>query len=140
MTSLVHAPSNAQHAARALVVAAPAEERKHLEALLVHEHILPVSAPTGETAIAALSKGPFDIVLSNMALRSPWEGLELARWIVSHRPTTGVILLSDAFPWIPANSPIASVPVLLRPLIDQTLIEKVRSLVAGGAAVRTSPL
>ena len=132
MTSLLKDATDDSHQSlRALVVAAPGEERQQLEMLLCREHILPFTADNCETAIAGLSDNPFDIVLSNMALGGPWDGLGLARWIMSHQPATGIILLSNTFPWIPANSPLASVAVLIRPLIERVLMEKVRNVVAG---------
>jgi hypothetical protein len=130
-TLLKDAPLDTQQAVRALVVAAPGDQRQQLEGLLGRQHILPFTAASCESAIAALSNHPFEIVLSNMALGGPWEGLGLARWVLAHQPTTGIILLSDAFPWIAANSPLASVPVLMRPVVEAILMEKVRSVVAG---------
>ncbi len=130
------AVDDTQQALRALVVAAPGEERQQLEMLLGREHILPSTATCCESAITALSNHPFDIVLSNMVLGGPGDGLGLARWILVKRPTTGIILLSDAFAWIAANSPLASVPILVRPLDGTILMQKVRSVVAGHKAPR----
>lgn len=102
------------HAAtRALVVAAPDEERRQLETLLCRERVLASIADSFESAIAAVTARRFEIVLSDMALGGPWEGLELARWLLVHQQATGIILLSDTFPWIAANSPLAS--ATLRP-------------------------
>jgi DNA-binding NtrC family response regulator len=130
------AVDDTQQAVRALVVAPPGEERQQLEMLLGREHILPFVATCCESAIAALSNHPFDIVLSSMALGGPSDGLGLARWILANRPTTGIILLSDTFPWIAASSPLASVPLLVRPLDGTILMDKVRSVVAGQKAPR----
>ena len=132
MTSPLKNPmDDTYQSVRALVVAAPGEERQQLETLLGREHILSFTAVSCETAIADLSSNPVDIVLSNMALGGAWDGLGLARWIQSHQPTTGIILLSDRFPWIAASSPLASVPVVMRPLVERVLMEKIRSVVAG---------
>jgi DNA-binding NtrC family response regulator len=130
MTSLL-ATHDSHQSLRALVVAAPGEERQQLEMLLGRQHVLPFTAVSCETAIAGLSENPFDIVLSNMALGGPWDGLGLARWIMSHQPTTGIILLTDTFPWIAANSPLSSVAILMRPLAERVLMDKVRNVVAG---------
>jgi len=53
----------------------------------------------------------------------------LARWIRVHHRDTAMLLLADTFPWIPANSPLTAVPVLMKPLNFELPMHKVRSAI-----------
>jgi DNA-binding NtrC family response regulator len=101
---------------RALIVSSARKDRERFELLFAQQQILPLTADTAESAIGLLKVQPFDIVLCDITLRGRQEGLDVGRWSRQHQPQTSLILLSDSFPWIPASSSVAGVPILIRPL------------------------
>ena len=115
--------------ARALIVGQAGEERSAVAKLLAAENIVPATVDSADRAIETLSDSPFDLVVSDIALKGQAEGIGLARWILQHRPETAIILLADTFPWLPANSPVAAVPLLMRPVDTQILLQKIRDVV-----------
>ena len=121
--------SRADARARALVVGQPGEERSAVAKLLAAQNIMPTTVDSAERAIETLSDDPFDLVVSDIALKGQAEGIGLARWILQHRTDTAIILLADTFPWLPANSPVAAVPLLMRPVDPQILLHKIQEAV-----------
>jgi DNA-binding NtrC family response regulator len=115
--------------ARALIVGQAGEERSAVAKLLAAENIVPATVDSAERAIETLFDSPFDLVVSDIALKGQAEGIGLARWILQHRPETAIILLADTFPWLPANSPVAAVPLVMRPVDTQILLQKIRDVV-----------
>jgi DNA-binding NtrC family response regulator len=120
--------------AHALIVGTAGDERSTITRLLAAQNIAPATADGFEGAIEVLSDGQFDIVVSDIALKGRSEGVGLARWILQHQPQTAIILLADTFPWFPANSLVAAVPVLIRPINPRILLEKVRETVPASGA------
>ena len=118
---------------RALIVSGASDDRSRLELELARQQILPLTAHTAEAAIGLLSSQPFDAVVCDITLRGRHEGLDVGRWLRRHRPQASLFLLSDSFPWIPANSPVAGVPVLVRP-VNHTALAK---MVAATLSSRT---
>ena len=126
----VHQPTSWGTAwARALIVGQPGEESSAVAKLLAAQNIVPITVDSAERAIETLYDSPFNLVVSDVALKGQAEGIGLARWILQHRPDTAIILLADTFPWLPANSPVAAVPVLMRPIDTQILLQKLRDAV-----------
>jgi DNA-binding NarL/FixJ family response regulator len=80
-------------------------------------------------AIETLSDSPVDIVVSDIDLKGRADGVGLARWLLQHQPETAIILLADTFPWFPAHSPVAAIPVLMRPVDTRILLQKIRDAV-----------
>ena len=115
--------------ARALIVGHAGEECSAIAKLLAAQNIVPATVDGAERAIETLSDSPFDLVVSDIALRGQAEGIGLARWILQHRPETAIILLADTFPWLPANSPVAAVPLLMRPVDLRILLQKIQDIV-----------
>ena len=115
--------------ARALIVGQAGEERSAIAKLLAAENIVPATVDSADRAIETLSDSPFDLVVSDIALKGQAEGIGLARWILQHRPETAIILLADTFPWLPANSPVAALPLMMRPVDTQILLQKIRDVV-----------
>ena len=112
----------------ALLAVADPSERRNLVALLEAEDIDVTSVAETAAAITLLSAGSFGIVLSELRLGGHADGAGLARWTLQNRPQVGLILLADSFPWIPAGSPLAVVPVLLKPIDLAALRRRVRRL------------
>jgi DNA-binding NtrC family response regulator len=120
--------------AHALIVGQASEERSTIAKLLAAQNVVSATADSAERAIETLTDSRFDIVVSDIAMKGPSEGIGLARWILQHQPETAIILLADTFPWIPANSPVAPVPVLMRPVSIQILLQKIRDAVPTAGA------
>ena len=115
--------------ARALIVGQAGEERSAIAKLLAAQNIVPATVEGAERAIETLSDSPFDLVVSDITLKGQAEGIGLARWILQHQPETAIILLADTFPWLPANSPITAVPVLMRPIDPRSLLKRIQEIV-----------
>jgi CheY-like chemotaxis protein len=122
----------------ALLVGGADEDQRRIGMLLTSQNILSTTASGAEPAIALLEARPFDLVVSDITLRGRQEGLDLGRWLRRHQPQTGLILLSDTFPWIPANSPVAGVPVLVRPLDWMALANMIAAVLPAASTLASA--
>jgi CheY-like chemotaxis protein len=96
--------------ARALIVGQAGEERSTIAKLLAEQNVVSATADSAERAIETLTDSGFDIVVSDIAMKGPSEGIGLARWILQHQPETAIILLATPFPGFPPTRPSRPCP------------------------------
>ncbi|WP_422002471.1 response regulator [Reyranella sp.] len=122
-------PVSAPHGTpRILVVGDARAPREALESVLSREGFETASAASVPEAIRALERQPVDAVVADLSLNGGRDGLDVARWTRRHFPETGLLLLADAMVWIPTSSPLAGVPLLVRPVTESTVLGHLRDL------------
>jgi DNA-binding NtrC family response regulator len=114
---------------RVLIVSERLEERRYLEQLFLEEGFGVTVAGCLGAAVKDLEERVFDLVVSALSVDEPRQGIELAHWIVRQDLSCGVVFISSTFPWLSANSPLATIPVLLRPVQPGLLLQKARSAI-----------
>ena len=89
-----------------------------------------IEAADGEQAVQALEAGlPVHAVLTDIYMPgASLNGIELARWIRSHRPELPVFLGSGVHTDLPANeAALSSGPLLVKPYNFDTLAKRLRA-------------
>ncbi|WP_422012158.1 response regulator [Reyranella sp.] len=76
----------------------------------------------GGASIRAAYDRPFDYVVTDIDWSGVSDGSALARWVTANRPQTRVILTSKTLThWFPADSTMASLPILRKPFRQEDL-------------------
>lgn len=122
-------PASANHAPPRILVVG--DVRFHSDALasaLSREGFETASAASVPEAIRTLERQPVDAVVADLSLNGGRDGMDVARWTRTHFPDTGLLLLADAMVWIPTSSPLAGVPILVRPITQDAVLARLKDL------------
>ena len=102
-----------------------------------------LEAADGAAAMALLKASPeIDLVFADLIIPGEPDGLELARWIRSQRPSLPVILTSGTvFQSVPANVAKAVTELLNQPFVAKPydiaeIVERMRELLGGKPLTR----